>query len=167
MSDVLADFRHSGIQGAHSGSLHLYRGGTKECVKGSLFGVLVWVTLASSTLGFFGGFGHRVFFHIAGILGLLFLVCFSFAMRPLSSGVFVASFLIHLDVRINFSIFFSFYSLMQKERMICMHPCSFSFYMHLSFNFIGGLRNFSYLYFRMLPFLVPHPPLSSIAFFGQ
>jgi hypothetical protein len=136
-------------------------------VKGSLFGVLVWVTLASSTLGFFGGFGRRVFFHIAGILGLLFVVRFSFAMRPLSSGVFVASFLIPLDVRINVSIFFSFYSLTQKERMICMHPCSFSFCMHLSFNFAGGLRNFSYLYFRMSPFLVPRPPLSSIAFFGQ
>jgi hypothetical protein len=67
-------------------------------VKGSLFGVLVWVTCASSTLGLFGGLGHRVFFHITAILGLLFLVHFSFATGPLSSGAFVASFLVRLDV---------------------------------------------------------------------
>jgi hypothetical protein len=67
-------------------------------VKGSLFGVLVWVTRASSTLGLFGGLGRRVFFHITAILGLLFLVRFSFATRPLSSGAFVASFLVRLDV---------------------------------------------------------------------
>jgi hypothetical protein len=73
-------------------------------VKGSLFGVLVWVTRASSTLGLFGGFGRRVFFHIAAILGLLFLVRFSFATRPLSSGVFVASFLIRLDVIDKFAV---------------------------------------------------------------
>jgi hypothetical protein len=66
-------------------------------VKGSLFGVLVWVTRASSTLGLFGGFGRRVFFHIAAILGLLFLVRFSFATRSLLSGAFVASFLIRFD----------------------------------------------------------------------
>jgi hypothetical protein len=83
-SDVLADFRDGGIQGAHSGSLRLSRGGTKEHVKGSLFGILVWVTHASSTLSFFSGFGRRVFFHIAAILGLLFFVHFSFATRSLS-----------------------------------------------------------------------------------
>jgi hypothetical protein len=66
-------------------------------VKGSLFGVLVWVTRASSTLGLFGGLGRRVFFHITAILGLLFLVRFSLATRPLSSGAFVASFLVRLD----------------------------------------------------------------------
>jgi hypothetical protein len=97
-SGVLADFRHDGVQGAHGGSLPLRYGGTKEHVKGSLFGVLVWVTRASSTLGLFGGFGRRVFFHIVAILGLLFLVCFSFATRPLSSCAFLASFLIRLDV---------------------------------------------------------------------
>jgi hypothetical protein len=97
-SDVLADFRHGGVQGAHGGSLRLSHGGTKEHVKGSLFGILVWVTRTSSTLSFFGGFGHRVFFNIAAILGLLFLVSFSFAMRSLSSGAFVASFLVRLDV---------------------------------------------------------------------
>jgi hypothetical protein len=73
-------------------------GGTKKHVKGSFFGILVWVTHASSTLGLFGGFGRRVFLHITAILGLLFLVCLSFAMRPLSSGAFVASFLVRLDV---------------------------------------------------------------------
>jgi hypothetical protein len=62
------------------------------------FGVLIWVTHASSTFGLFGGFGHRVFFHIAAILGLLFLVRFSFATKHLPLGVFVASFLIRLDV---------------------------------------------------------------------
>jgi hypothetical protein len=67
-------------------------------VKGSLFGVLVWVTHASSTFSLFGGFGHKVFFHIAAILGLLFFVRFSFATRSLSPGAFVASFLIRLDV---------------------------------------------------------------------
>jgi hypothetical protein len=76
----------------------LAMGGTKEHVEGSLFVILVWVTRASSTLGLFGGFGRRVFFHIAAILGLLFLVRFSFATRSLSPGVFVASFLIRLDV---------------------------------------------------------------------
>jgi hypothetical protein len=39
-----------------------------------------------------------VFFHIAAILGLLFLVRFPFATRPLSPGAFVASLLIRLDV---------------------------------------------------------------------
>jgi hypothetical protein len=73
-------------------------------VKGSFFGVLVWVTRASSTLGLFGGFGRRVFFRIAAILGLLFLVRFSFAMRPLPSGAFVASFLIRLDVIDKFAV---------------------------------------------------------------
>jgi hypothetical protein len=67
-------------------------------VKGSLFGILVWVTHANSTLSFFGGFGRRVFFHIAAILGLLFLVRVSFATSSLSSGAFVASFLVRLDV---------------------------------------------------------------------
>jgi hypothetical protein len=67
-------------------------------VKGSFFGALVWVTHASSTLCLFGAFGRRVFVHIAAILGLLFLVYFSFAMRSLSLGVFVASFLVLLDV---------------------------------------------------------------------
>jgi hypothetical protein len=42
--------------------------------------------------------GRRVFFHIAVILGLLFLVRFSFATRSLSSGAFVASFMVRLDV---------------------------------------------------------------------
>jgi hypothetical protein len=103
-SDVLADFRHGGIQGAHGGSLRLCRGGTKECVKGSLFGALLWVTRASSTLSLLGGFGRKVFFPIAAILGLLFLVRFSFATRPLSSGAFVASFLVHLDVIDKFAV---------------------------------------------------------------
>jgi hypothetical protein len=67
-------------------------------VKGSLFGALVWVTRASPTLCLFGGFGRRVFFYIAAILGLLFVVRFSFATRSLSPGVFVASFLVRLDV---------------------------------------------------------------------
>jgi hypothetical protein len=67
-------------------------------VKGSLFGVLVWVTRASSTLSLLGGFGHRVFFHFATILGLLFLVRFSFATRSFSPGAFAASFLVRLDV---------------------------------------------------------------------
>jgi hypothetical protein len=67
-------------------------------VKGSLFGILVWVTRASSTLSFFGGFGRRVFLHITAILGLIFLVHFSFATRSLSSGEFVASFLVPLNV---------------------------------------------------------------------
>jgi hypothetical protein len=58
-------------------------GGTKECVKGSFFGSILWVTRASFTLCLFGGFGRRVFFHIAAILGLLFLVRFSFATRLL------------------------------------------------------------------------------------
>jgi hypothetical protein len=67
-------------------------------VKGSLFGALVWVTCASSNLCLFGGFGCRVFIHIAAILGLLFLVYFSFATRSLSPGAFVSSFLVSLDV---------------------------------------------------------------------
>jgi hypothetical protein len=67
-------------------------------VKGSLFGVLVWVTCAGSTFSLFGGFGHRVFFHIAAIFRLFFFVRFSFATRSLSPGEFVASFLIRLDV---------------------------------------------------------------------
>jgi hypothetical protein len=46
----------------------------------------------------FGGFGRRVFFHVAAILGLLFLVYFSFATRSLSSGAFVASFFVCLKV---------------------------------------------------------------------
>jgi hypothetical protein len=41
---------------------------------------------------------RRVFIHIAAILGLLFLVRFSFAARSLSPGAFVASFLVRLDV---------------------------------------------------------------------
>jgi hypothetical protein len=41
---------------------------------------------------------------IAAILGLLFLVHFSFAMRLLSSGVFVASFLIRVDVIDKFAV---------------------------------------------------------------
>jgi hypothetical protein len=73
-------------------------------VKGSFFGALVWVTRASSTLCLFGGFGHRVFFHIVVILGLLFLVRFCFGTRPLSSGAFVASFLIRLDVIDKFAV---------------------------------------------------------------
>jgi hypothetical protein len=67
-------------------------------MKGSLFGVLVWVTHASSTLSLLGRFGRMVFFHIAAILGLLFLVRFPFATRLLSPGAFVASFLVRLDV---------------------------------------------------------------------
>jgi hypothetical protein len=39
-----------------------------------------------------------VFFHIATVLGLLFLVYFPFAMRSLSPGAFVASFFVRLDV---------------------------------------------------------------------
>jgi hypothetical protein len=53
---------------------------------------------ASSTLCLFGGFGHRVLFHITAILGLLLFVHFPFATRPLSPGAFVASFLVRLDV---------------------------------------------------------------------
>jgi hypothetical protein len=64
----------------------------------TFFGALVWVTRASSTLCLFGAFGRRVFVHIAAILGLLFLVRFSFATRSLSPGMFVASFLVRLDV---------------------------------------------------------------------
>jgi hypothetical protein len=97
-SDVTADFRHGGVLGAHSGSLCLSHGRTKERVKSSRFGVHVWVTHAISTLGLFGGFGRRVFFHITAILGLLFLVRFFFATRSLLSGAFVASFLVRLDV---------------------------------------------------------------------
>jgi hypothetical protein len=67
-------------------------------MKGSLFGVLVWVTHASSTLSLFGEFGCRVFFHIGAILELLFLVRFPFDTRPLSSSAFLTSFLIRLDV---------------------------------------------------------------------
>jgi hypothetical protein len=67
-------------------------------VKCFLFGALVWVARARSTLYLFGGFGRRVFIHIAAILGLLFLVRFPFAMRSLPPGVFVASFLVRLDV---------------------------------------------------------------------
>jgi hypothetical protein len=104
-SDVLADFWHGGIEGAHSGSLFLSRGGSKECVKGSFFvGIFEWVTLASLTLCLFGGFGRRVFVHITAILGLLFLVRFSFATRPLSPVALVASFLIRLDVIDKFAV---------------------------------------------------------------
>ena len=104
-SDVLADFWHGGIEGAHSGSLCLSRGGSKEHVKGSFFvGIFEWVTRASPTLCFFGGFGHRVFIHITAILGLLILVRFSFAMRPLSLVALVASFLVRLDVVDKFTV---------------------------------------------------------------
>jgi hypothetical protein len=67
-------------------------------MKCSLLGALEWVARASSTLCLFGGFWRRVFVHVTAILGLFFLVRFSFAMRPLSPGVFVASFLIRLEV---------------------------------------------------------------------
>jgi hypothetical protein len=67
-------------------------------VKRSLFGALVWVTRTSPTLCLFSGFGRRTFVNIAAILGLLFLVRFSFATRSLSPGAFVASFLVYLDV---------------------------------------------------------------------
>jgi hypothetical protein len=96
-SDVLADFWHGGIKGAHSSSLCLSRGGSKECVKGTFF-VLDWVTLASTTLCLFGGFGRRVFVHITAIPGLLVFVCFSFATRSLSPAALEASFLVHLEV---------------------------------------------------------------------
>jgi hypothetical protein len=66
-----------------------------EC---SFLGALEWVARAGSTLCLFGGFWRRVFIHIAAILGLLFLVRFSFATRSLSLGAFVASFLVRLDV---------------------------------------------------------------------
>jgi hypothetical protein len=102
-ADILADFWHGGIEGAHSGSLCLSRGGSKECVKGSFF-VFDWVTLASLALCLFGGFGHRIFVHITTILGLLFLVRFSFSMRPLSPVALVASFLIRLDVVDKFAV---------------------------------------------------------------
>jgi hypothetical protein len=96
-SDVLADFWHGGIKGAHGSSLCLSRGGSKECVKGTFF-VLDWVTLASATLCLFGGFWCRVFIHITAIPGLLVFVRFSFAMRPLSPAAFETSFLIRLEV---------------------------------------------------------------------
>jgi hypothetical protein len=96
-SDVLADFWHGGIKGAHSSSLCLCCGRSEECVKGTFF-VLHWVTLASTTLYLFSGFGGRVFVHITAIPGLLVLVYFSFATRLLSPAVLEASFLIHLEV---------------------------------------------------------------------
>jgi hypothetical protein len=102
-SDIQADFWHGGIEGAYSGSLCLSRGGSKERVKGSFF-VFDWVTLASITLYLFSGFGHRIFVHITVILGLLVLVRFSFATRPLSAVVLVASFLICLDVVDKFAV---------------------------------------------------------------
>jgi hypothetical protein len=74
-------------------------GGSKEHVKGSFFiGIFEWVTHASPTLCLFGGFGRRVFVHITALLGLLILVRFSFATRPLSLVALVASFLIRLDI---------------------------------------------------------------------
>jgi hypothetical protein len=73
-------------------------------VEGSFFGALVWVTCTSSTLCLFGGFGRGVFVHIAAILGLLFFVRFSFAMRSLSLGAFVASFLVRFDVLDEFAV---------------------------------------------------------------
>jgi hypothetical protein len=104
-SDVLADFWHGGIEGAHSSSLCLGRGGSKECVKSSLFiGVFEWVAHASPTLCLFSGFGRRVFIHITAILGFLVLVRFSFATRPLSPAALVASFLICLDVIDKFAV---------------------------------------------------------------
>jgi hypothetical protein len=102
-SDVLADFWHGGIEGAHSSLLCLSHGGSKECVKGYFF-VFDWVTLASITLYLFGGFGRRIFVHITAILGLLVLVCFSFATRLLSPVALVASFLIRLDVIEKFAV---------------------------------------------------------------
>jgi hypothetical protein len=96
-SDVLADFWHCGIKGAHSSSLCLSRGESKECVKGTFF-VLDWVTLASTTLCLFSGFGRRVFVHVTAIPGLLVFVRFSFATRPLSLAAFETSFLICLEV---------------------------------------------------------------------
>jgi hypothetical protein len=104
-SDVLADFWHGGIEGAHSGSLCLSRGGSKKHVKGSFFvGIFEWVTYAIPTLCLFGGFGRRVFVHITAILGLLILVRFSFATRPLPPVALVASFLIHLDIVDKFAV---------------------------------------------------------------
>jgi hypothetical protein len=104
-SDVLADFWHGGIEGAHSGSLCLSRGGSKEHVKGSLFiGIFEWVTHAGPTLCLFSGFGRRVLIHITTILGLLFLVRFSFATRPLLPVALVASFLIRIDVVDKFAV---------------------------------------------------------------
>jgi hypothetical protein len=74
-------------------------------VKISFFvGIFDWVTRASPTLCLFGGFGRRVFVHITVILGLLFLVRFSFATRPLLPIAFVASFLIRLDVVDKFAV---------------------------------------------------------------
>jgi hypothetical protein len=74
-------------------------------VKGSFFvGIFEWVNRASPTLCLFGGFGRRVFVHITTILGLLFLVRFSFATRPLSSIALVASFLIRLNVIDKFAV---------------------------------------------------------------
>jgi hypothetical protein len=74
-------------------------------VKGSLFiGVFEWVTRASPTLCLFGGFGRRVFIHITAILGLLILVRFSFATRPLSPVALVARFLVRLDVVDKFAV---------------------------------------------------------------
>jgi hypothetical protein len=74
-------------------------------LKGSFFiGIFEWVTRASPTLGLFGGFGRRVFIHITAILGLLIIVCFSFATRPLSPVALVASFLIRFDVVDKFTV---------------------------------------------------------------
>jgi hypothetical protein len=74
-------------------------------VKCSFFvGIFEWVARASSTLCLFSGFGRMVFVHITAILGFLILVRFSFATRPLSPIVFVASFLIRLDVVDKFAV---------------------------------------------------------------
>jgi hypothetical protein len=74
-------------------------------VKGSFFvGIFEWVTRASPTLCLFGGLWRRVFVHITAILGLLILVRFSFATRPLSPVALVASFLIRLDIVDKFAV---------------------------------------------------------------
>jgi hypothetical protein len=74
-------------------------------VKGSFFiGIFELVTRASPTLYLFDGFGRRVFVHITAILGLLILVSFPFATRPLSPVALVASFLVRLDVIDKFTV---------------------------------------------------------------
>jgi hypothetical protein len=72
-------------------------------VKGTFF-VLDWVTLASTTLCLFGGFGHRIFVYVTAIIGLLVFVRFSFTTRPLSPVALEASFLVCLEVVDKFAV---------------------------------------------------------------
>jgi hypothetical protein len=72
-------------------------------VKGTFF-VLDWVTLASTTLCLFGGFGRRIFVHVTAILGLLVFVRFSFTTRSLSPIALEASLLVCLEVVDKFAI---------------------------------------------------------------